>query len=189
MISSLGAFIGTSYGGKRALKRHLVARTMSFFGLYSGFNNFDPRRVRRLVFVCKGNICRSAYAATRARALGFDAVSAGLEAGDGDPADKDAIRIASERGLDLSRHRTTRIGSLRLESADLLVAFEPAQAQALANIPDRNGAQVTLLGLHLPSVVPHIEDPYGLSLDYFRTCFGRVDAGTMGLLDDLRNVR
>ena len=177
--------IGETYGGKSGLRRHLEARALALFGFYSEFENIEFTRVRRLVFVCKGNICRSAYAAFRAEALGLSAVSAGLETVDGRPADKNAEKIASERGLDLSTHRTRTIDSLRLENGDLLIAFEPWQARALRKIRPETGPQIALLGLLLPSRMPHIEDPYGLSLGYFRTCFARIDRALESLAKNI----
>jgi protein-tyrosine phosphatase len=43
----------------------------------------DPARVRRLVFVCHGNICRSAYAHVLARRAGARVASFGLSTATG----------------------------------------------------------------------------------------------------------
>jgi protein-tyrosine phosphatase len=38
-----------------------------------------------------------------------------------------------------------------------------------------SGVQISLLGLWCDPPRPHIEDPYGLSEEYFSTCFGFID--------------
>ena len=68
-------------------------------GLYRQYGPADRGEVRRLVFVCKGNICRSPFAEAVARAAGADAVSYGLDARDGLPANPSAIRTARKFGL------------------------------------------------------------------------------------------
>ena len=82
-----------------------------------------------VVFVCTGNRFRSPIAAAvfaaatagqpvRTRSLGTLNVS-------GAPALPEAQRVCSLYGLDLSRHRSRRLGDLPLEDSDLVVGFEP----------------------------------------------------------------
>src|SRR5215469_15602974 len=73
------------YGGRRGYVFHLAARAMGALGAYRRLGALDWGTVTRLVFVCKGNICRSPYAAARAQQLAVEATSFGLDAIEGAP--------------------------------------------------------------------------------------------------------
>jgi protein-tyrosine phosphatase len=146
------------------------------------YRRVDWKDVRRLVFVCKGNIARSAYGAARARALGFDAVSFGVQTHDDKQADPSAMRVAQDLGLDLSRHRTTSLPSASLRAGDLILTMEPYQARRVHPLAARVGAQVSLLGMWCTQSQPMVFDPYGKSDLVFRQCFDQID-------DGLRNIR
>ena len=129
----------------------------------------------RLVFVCSGNICRSPYAEARARASGLRATSFGLTATSGSPANSMAITIAAERGVDLEPHRARTATDVVLSPHDVIVAMEPGQAWRLRRSTTIPGAQLTLLGLWADTPRPYLQDPYGMSSAYFRTCFALID--------------
>jgi len=139
------------------------------------------------VFVCQGNICRSAYAEARARASGIATTSFGLCARGGDKPPPPMLQTAAEVGLDLADHCSRAAAAVCLDSSDLVLAMEPAHLKRLRMVPP-GGCQLTLLGLWGKRRRPHIEDPYGLSLDYFRTCIGLIDeavvevAGRLGVV-------
>lgn len=168
-------FITRQHGRKMGLVRHYSHLARYLFGFYSSLKKVDWSCVSRLVFVCKGNICRSPYAEARARTMGLASSSFGLEAGAPGPADPSAVRAARVRGLDLSEHQTQRAREFPVARGDLLAAMEPWQAAVLQSRPILAGAQVTLVGLWCRPSQPHIEDPLGLSDEYFQTCFATID--------------
>ena len=128
----------------------------------------------RLVFVCKGNICRSAFAEIVARAEGVDSISCGIDTVEGAPANAAAVEAASRKGRNLGSHSTTRITSLSAREGDLFVAMEPWHA---AYIEEHfgDGVPCTLLGLWNSPVYPHIQDPYGSTTTYFDHCFSYIE--------------
>jgi protein-tyrosine phosphatase len=170
--TNLLQYIAKQYGRKSGLLRHWWSLWRDRFGLLRSFRTVEWRRVERLVFVCQGNICRSPYAEARARASGLsNASSFGLNATPGLPAHSTMLRLSP---LELSQHRTRARSGLILTSQDLLIGMEPWHGQAL-RLLETGGAQVTLLGLWGAYRRPHIEDPFGLSDDYFRTCMSIID--------------
>lgn len=173
------------YGGRREYLNHLAARALSLTGLYRPLMAIDWSAVGRLVFVCKGNICRSPYGAARARMLGIDAVSFGLNAVDGAPADPSAARNALRRQLDLSSHRSQRLEKARLRRNDLLLVFEPQQLRA---VQERcgNSLALTLAGLWVKPNRPYVSDPYGRSDAYFQECFAVIDASVDALAERVK---
>ena len=151
-LDSIRTHLARTYGGKKAF----VAAIFHAFRFYSGALNdyaqIDWRRVSRVIFVCKGNICRSPFAEHRFHALGAKVQSAGLEADPGKPANEQAAKVAARHGVDLTPHRSSHVSQLELTENDLLVAFEPAHADALRKLSTpQSQFQVTLLGLWSPA--------------------------------------
>lgn len=154
---------------------HHVWRAIFRLGGLRQLQAIDFGRVARLVFICGGNICRSPYAEARARSAHLPAVSFGLDARPNCSADSTAVRVAAARGLDLRRHAAQPLRGQLFKSSDLLLAMEPGQVRRLLAIARRWGAQATLLGLWASPERAYLQDPYGLSEDYFHTCFSVID--------------
>lgn len=154
--------------------RTLLFRFRYCLGSFDNFRKIDWASVDRVVFVCKGNVCRSAYAEAVARSLGVDSVSCGVDTRSNFPADDDAIATAEASGIDLSNHRTLPIQSLELRENDLFVAMEPWQAEFIVNEYGDAG-RCSLLGLWGNPVYPHIQDPHGASKAYFDKCFSYIE--------------
>lgn len=170
------------HGGRRNLVRVEAARMLCRMGVHRRYQRIDWARVRRLVFVCKGNICRSPYAEFRARSLGLPAVSAGLATTAGAPVDPGASREARRRGIDLAAARTTPVEHLELRDGDLVLFLEPAQASAFRErVSPKDGIQQSLLGLWSTPRTPLIPDPYGRGERQFAACFDLIDTAVSTL--------
>lgn len=129
----------------------------------------------RLVFVCTGNICRSAYAEALARSLGLEAVSAGVRTTPGLPANPQAILEARARGLDLSSHRTRAWSDVALRPGDLVL---PAQLHHLLAVRRRvlqEGCPAVLMSRFSGKRFAVIRDPYGQDAAVFREVFDLID--------------
>ncbi len=159
-------------GGKRALLRS--ALTWAAVTATGARRHVAPVRtpVRRLVFVCAGNICRSPFGEYFARQLGLPAVSMGLQADPGKPANPSAARHAAGHGVDLSAHRSQRVSAEALRPDDLVLGFELWHVEALEALAGPSGPPVRLLGGYAGS--PHLFDPYGLSDEAFACSFERI---------------
>lgn len=175
------------FGTARGLARLWLSQLAAARGRYRRYESVRWDKVRRLVFVCSGNICRSPYAEARAAAAGFPALSVALRGGTGQPADPVARRAAAAAGLPLDAHRSTALADAALGPGDLLVAMEPWQADLVAaRHADDPSVQVTLLGLWTRPRRPHLHDPHTLCADYFATCFRLIDSGVDAILARLR---
>ncbi len=168
------------FGSRRGFIRHIRYSVLHKLGRYQPYMAIDWRSIDRLVFVCKGNICRSAFAEVVAKKEGFSAVSCGIDTIENAPANENAIRVAQEMGYSLIQHRTTPIQSLTLTKSDLLVAMEPLQATFLAKYLGRQ-YPCTLLGLWATPALPYVHDPYGGGEEYFRSCFGVIKMSACGV--------
>ncbi|MDJ0806102.1 MAG: phosphotyrosine protein phosphatase [Gammaproteobacteria bacterium] len=167
-------WIERNYSTRRGFARTLWHQSIYYFGGYRDYLNIDWGSVKRLVFICKGNICRSAYSEAFAKALKIESISCGLDTIERAPANPDAIRIAMRRGISLTEHKTQPIMYLTLCKTDLLVVMEPWQALFLKQNLVREH-QITLLGLWSKPIRPHIQDPFGASAEYFELCFNHIE--------------
>lgn len=166
------------FGGKTGFMRFCNYQIRYALGLFHGLRQIDWTRVTRLVFVCKGNICRSAFAEAVAHRAGINSISYGVDTRGGDPAEPRAVAMAREHGVDLTSHITQRTDDYVPRDGDLILAMEPDHLTALnKNRETESGAQRTLLGLWQPSPNPYIHDPYSTNDVYFMGCFtGIVNA-------------
>jgi protein-tyrosine phosphatase len=173
-MNKINRWLTGHYGSRRGFALTCWHQFRYLTGDYRSYRPVDWESVERLVFVCKGNICRSAYAEAVARSLGVDSASCGVDTRAGYPADEVAIRTAAEKGVDLEKHRTTPIQSMEFEKGDLLVAMEPWQAVYISR---EFGAdyRCSLLGLWGRPLRPYIQDPYGASSIYFNNCFDYIE--------------
>ena len=183
----INSWFKDNYGSWRGFVRTWWGYSHYLLGGYRSYQNVDWGSVERLVFVCSGNICRSAYAEALAKSLGLvNAVSCGLNTKNDLPADESAIQAAMVRGIDLAKHRTTRIETLDPKKNDLFIAMEPWQAERLSMIYS-NKYGCTLLGLWGRPVKPHIYDPYGKSVAYFNSCFNYIDMSVHEIFEKIKS--
>jgi protein-tyrosine phosphatase len=136
----------------------------------------------RILFVCKGNICRSAYAEERLRELcrghSVAVASAGLETTPEKEAELTAQRIARTRGLDLSRHRTQRLTQELLNAVDVVFVMERAQR---GEIRERFSRESYLLGAFATGHPSIIDDPFGGDDSDYQACFEHIDCAVARL--------
>jgi protein-tyrosine phosphatase len=180
MLFTLRSYIKDIYGSKRGLAVSVKYHLMHRAGYLRELRDVDFSQVRRLVFVCAGNLCRSPIGEYYARHLGLEAESYGLNCRGGDPADPRAIQFGKKIGLNLSDHRTRNICDYTPSAEHLVVAMEPTQAKRLVSI-DEMSAQVTIATLWLDRPVLYLHDPFAATSKYFETC-GKTVVKTVELL-------
>jgi protein-tyrosine phosphatase len=181
IFERLNKEIADRFGGRQPALRTLFYHALMVFSVYSRYEKIDWRSVKRVVFVCLGNICRSAYAEAVASKMGIACVSFGLSASTGSPPDESAVRVASRRAVDLEGYRATNVALYEYRPGDLVVGFEPDHLSMLRKQGLPGNASVSLAGLWSHRKIPYIHDPYGLSDNYFENCFDRIDEGLAGI--------
>lgn len=182
------SLLAENYGTLRGYVRLALAQLELILGRLDTYRQPDARQTKRLVFVCLGNINRSAFAEWVARTLGATVCSIGLSTTTGAPAFCTAIRTASEFDIDLSAHVATDIADYQYESGDLLLAMEIRHVKQLLDrgIPPR---AIALLGNWSTPKRIHIHDPHTLSDAYYRTCFALIHSAVGHLISELRAAK
>jgi protein-tyrosine phosphatase len=181
----LGGLVNGCFGTHRGLLRLLLGEAEFLLGRLDPFLVPDLTRTRRLVFVCLGNINRSAFAEKVANGMGLDTTSIGLSTSTGAPAFEMAVTTARRFGVDLTSHIATDIVDYAYMDGDLLLAMEVRHAHRLVQhgIPRE---AIALLGHWASPHRIHIHDPHTLSEAYFRTCFSIVHSAIRELAIDCR---
>jgi protein-tyrosine phosphatase len=139
-----------------------------------------PASVQSILFVCKGNICRSPLAEAYFRSVvekdgrRITVRSAGLETTPGKPADAKAKAVAMEHRLSLDEHATTQVHMELLDQSDLIVVMEVLQKDRVQRLYPRSKGKVVLLGRFDSGGSLEIADPYGRASEDFLSCFQQV---------------
>lgn len=180
--------IRARFGTVRGLVRLALSYPQLLLGL-SASRPADPRQVRRLVFVCQGNICRSAFADVAARKAGLNTGSFGLSTTSGRAAHPPAILAAKAIGHDLSDHVALDLADYAPEAGDLLLAMEVRQLHRLAADPRVAHLPRMLLGRWTRPMLPHLHDPYSLDDRYMAQCLARIDGAIGRLVNAFPNAR
>ena len=142
-----------------------------------------PTDVCSVLFVCKGNICRSPFAERRMGAklapTGPRCSSAGLAvSAEGPPAA--ARQAASPWGVMLDDHVPRALSASSMEEHDLVVVMEVSHLDEVRARFPQHRHKVALLPLYDPEAQGawlrfNVPDPYGKDLERFRECYERLD--------------
>ena len=165
--------VSDRFGTARGLVRLALSWPESLPGLSRA--RVPQGEVRRLVFVCHGNICRSAYADVLARKLGAQSASFGLSTTSGHPAHPPIDALAQHAGLSLADHRTTARDDYVPQDGDLLLVMEHRHLRKLAADPRLGDVPRLLLGTFASPPLPHLHDPFEHDGAYMARCLGRID--------------
>ncbi len=174
-----------NHGTWRGWVRAGLAELEYGLGRLDAFLQPDLAGFDRVVFVCLGNINRSAFAEQVARQHGLRCGSLGLSTTAGAPATDAARRLAPGLGVSLDAHRATPLADWPRQRSDLLLVMEARHARRLValGVP---ASQVALLGHWAAPRRLHLHDPHKLSDAYFLTCFNLIRSSVEGLAAELR---
>ena len=180
-------YFSTKHGTVRGFVRLMLDNIALYAGLYRKYETIDWSSVRRLVFVCQGNICRSPYAHWLALRETDAVASLGLNTETGMLAYDVAVEVARSSGVDLTQHRTTDWTDFELRDGDLLLAMEMRHIRIIEERPVDCNTQVGLLGLWCRPRLPLLYDPHTMSPAYFATCYERIGRAVARLTEQFAN--
>ena len=148
-----------------------------------------------LLFVCTGNTCRSPLAEVLARRAFHDrgwthveVKSAGVATLPGVPASDGSLRVAGEKGLDLTAHQATPLSPTLVEWADLILTMAPEHLSLIreAGAGDR-AAVITHFARETEGGPwdPGVADPVGIDLARYRSTYQQLEELIDRLMDRL----
>jgi protein-tyrosine phosphatase len=197
-VNGIDPVIGGALGGLKRIAKDLYWRAYELFLIHPPV----PPSARSLLFVCKGNICRSPFAEAMARrripdGAGIACRSAGIDVGTPEECPRETLAAAERFGIDLSGHRSQRIDQELVAGADMVFAMEAWQLTRLRKTFPRHMERMFLMPLFERRArgpadagrLLNIRDPYGRNLEEFIECFERIDACLEGILSGIGGVR
>lgn len=131
LVGRVASLLELSFATFRGFVRLTLAELEFVGGRLQPFVEIRPEAVHRLVFVCLGNINRSAFAHAVSAGLGARTASIGLSTTSGSPAFEKAIATAPVYGYSLTSHRATDFHDYTYQPGDLLLAMEVRHAREL----------------------------------------------------------
>jgi predicted ATP-grasp superfamily ATP-dependent carboligase/protein-tyrosine-phosphatase len=146
----------------------------------------DARRAlqaaRRVLFVCKGNICRSPFAhrlAERVFPSDVRVASCGYHPAAGRSCPIEAVRVAEEMGIDLRSHRSLVLSAAMLRDADVVLVFDDDNYRMLRDRHAWAMPKVHFLGVVGGHPGAVIRDPDGGGLADFRLAYETIRRSVM----------
>ena len=132
-----------------------------------------------VIFICTGNICRSAmadgYLKYRLKQLKKDkeiiVTSAGTHALQGEESPINAKRAIEKYGANIESHKATRLENSQLKEADyILVMTQRHKQDVIRRYPDLKG-KIRLLGEYAKDKeYDEIDDPWGYNFNVYQNC-------------------
>lgn len=138
----------------------------------------------KIMFICTGNICRSAMAeammkeVVKEKGLNIQVCSSGTFAENGDFASYNAIEAMKIYNIDLRSHRSTNIADSDILNMDLvLCATISHKASVIHQYPEMKDKVYTMKeysGILEDNRDYDIKDPWGYNLDTFISCAAEI---------------
>ena len=141
----------------------------------------------KIMFICTGNICRSAMAdwlmkkkVIENKLRNIEIYSCGIYAAIGDTPTYEARDVMQEYDVDISKHRATNIRYSDIEKMDLILCATKSHKEAvIAMYPDLKEKTFTLKEYVNYNRQYHdsidIKDPWGYDIETYRSCAGEID--------------
>ena len=142
--------------------------------------------MKRILFVCTGNSCRSVMAQgllqsalQRTGLQGIRVDSAGVFAMEGMLPTRETQRVLQDVGVDCSAHRAQALTLEMLQEADLVLVMEQFHLDEILRRSPSAKDKVHLLKTYgLPrrdtGEHPNIPDPIGKPLEVYEVCFAEI---------------
>lgn len=129
-----------------------------------------------ILVVCVGNICRSPSGEYLFKNLlpNKNIASAGIGALVGKPADKIALEVAKENGIDMSNHIAQQLTSSLCREFDLILVMEQGHVNAVADIAPEVRGKTMLFSHWLEK--QNIPDPYRQSKEAFEHAYKLIES-------------
>lgn len=115
------------------------------------------------------------------RERGIDVFSAGIAAGESDPAAREAVQVMQETGLDLSQHLSQQVTASMLDESTLILTMTERHRFVLLEARPDLSERIHLLNRSGADIA----DPIGGTLDDYRLCAQQISENLQLWIDEL----
>jgi len=132
---------------------------------------------KNILFVCRGNICRSPFAEQYSRTIfpkDVHLVSCGYIHQDGRKSPPEAISAARKFGVDLSDHRADHITDDMVKKSDVIIIFDEENFRMLLQRYPRYKNRIWFLSEICPDIPLRIEDPFKKDGDTYEKVYSVI---------------
>ena len=131
-------------------------------------------KIMKIMFICTGNICRSAMAEVLLKTKSenckneIEVYSCGVFAEDGARASSKSIEILKEKyNVDLTQHKATHIRNSNIEEMDLILCMTLAHKIMVVQMYPKLKDKIYTLKEYAKMQDMDIKDPWGLSSEVY----------------------
>lgn len=160
-----------------------------------------PSVVKNVLYICKGNVCRSPIAEFISKQIahthGLHDVqfySRGLEVTKKNPPSEGAAAVCAANGLDILSHVSMPVNDDIVNDADIIVVMEYGQMENLIQRYPFIEQKVFLLPVFFDEEYKGssswiISDPYGCSINTYKTCYLQIQQCIKGFFNKILSNR
>jgi len=149
--------------------------------------------LKKILFVCSGNTCRSPLAEgiakkvfSQGKQFNSRISSAGSSALEGLPASALAVKVAQANSLDLSNHKSRLLSRDLVKEADLIVAMAANHRETVGVIEPLALAYTYLL-TDFCEEEGDIKDPLGMGIGTYEEIYAVIEKCVRAMRDDLED--
>lgn len=148
----------------------------------------------KIMFICTGNICRSAMAHKLMEKKikdkninNIEIYSCGIFAEDGDIPTDNAKEVMKEYEIDISLHRATNIRNSKIKDMDLILCATRSHAYSVLQMYPELKGKVYTLKQYVDSNIEDIDirDPWGYDIEIYRFCAAEIDQYLDKLIEEI----
>ena len=157
--------------------------------------------MKKIIFVCTGNTCRSviaemlfkkmisdkisSYPDTSGQLKGIFVSSAGIAPVPGMGSAPGTVRVLAQEGIDASKHKAKKLSAGDVKAASIVLVMEKRQEAEAARIAGCCDEKIFALNSFSLKDDSDIADPFGHSVEIYIECKNQIQKALEGLFDKI----